>query len=66
MEEILTPEALEFIEKLHTRFDKRRIELLEKRQVRQKNSIAARSLISFLKRKKSAKVTGRSPPFRKI
>ncbi|HSI67659.1 MAG TPA: malate synthase A [Planococcus sp. (in: firmicutes)] len=36
MDSILTPEALEFIHKLHTNFDSRREELLEKRQVRQK------------------------------
>ncbi|RLJ90446.1 malate synthase A [Planococcus citreus] len=44
MEEILTPEALEFIEKLHTRFDKRRIELLEKRQVRQQELDSGKKL----------------------
>nr|WP_258048453.1 MULTISPECIES: malate synthase A [unclassified Planococcus (in: firmicutes)] len=44
MEEILTPEALEFIEKLHTRFDNRRIELLEKRQVRQKELDSGKKL----------------------
>lgn len=43
-EEILTPEALEFIEKLHTRFDKRRIELLEKRQVRQQELDSGKKL----------------------
>ncbi|KOF11537.1 malate synthase [Planococcus glaciei] len=36
METILTPEALAFIEKLQVNFDKQRIALLEKRQVRQK------------------------------
>ncbi|MDN7226252.1 malate synthase A [Planococcus sp. N064] len=36
METILTPEALAFIEKLHVNFDKKRIALLEQRQVRQK------------------------------
>jgi len=36
METILTPEALAFIEKLHVKFDKQRIALLEQRKVRQK------------------------------
>ncbi|UOE93019.1 malate synthase A [Alkalihalobacillus sp. LMS39] len=34
-EEVLTPEALLFVEKLVRRFDKRRVELLKRRQVRQ-------------------------------
>ena len=34
--DILTIEALEFLKKLHTQFNSRRLELLEKRQVRQK------------------------------
>lgn len=44
METILTPEALDFIEKLHTNFDKRRVKLLEKRQVRQKEIDAGKKL----------------------
>ncbi len=51
MEEILTPEALEFIEKLHTRFDKRRIELLEKRQVRQQELDSGKKLDFLLETK---------------
>ena len=44
MESILTPEALEFIEKLHTQFNSRRLDLLEKRQVRQKEIDAGKPL----------------------
>ena len=47
METILTPEALEFIEKLHVNFDKRRIDLLQQRQVRQQE-IDARKPLDFL------------------
>lgn len=36
MDKILTPEALAFIEKLHEQFNARRLELLDKRQLRQK------------------------------
>jgi malate synthase len=41
---ILTPEALDFIEKLHVKFDKRRIELLQLRQERQKEIDAGKKL----------------------
>lgn len=47
METILTPEALEFIEKLHVNFNKRREGLLEQRQVRQKE-IDAGTPLGFL------------------
>ncbi|WP_240034004.1 malate synthase A [Planococcus salinus] len=47
METILTPEALEFIEKLHVQFNKRRVELLEKRQQRQQE-IDAGTPLDFL------------------
>ena len=56
-EEILTPEALEFIEKLHTRFDKRRIELLEKRQVRQQELDSGKKL-DFLPETKQIREEG--------
>lgn len=44
MDNILTPEALDFIEKLHTRFNQRRVKLLERRQVRQKEIDAGKKL----------------------
>lgn len=44
MEKILTPEALEFIEKLHVNFDQRRRELLDRRQVRQKELNSGKKL----------------------
>lgn len=44
MEGILTPEALQFIEKLHVNFDERRRELLERRQVRQKELNSGKKL----------------------
>ncbi len=34
--DILTPEALEFLAKLHRKFDARRVELIERRALRQK------------------------------
>ncbi|MEO4053695.1 malate synthase A [Solibacillus sp. CAU 1738] len=43
-QEILTPEALEFILSLHEKFDARRKELLEKRQERQKGLDAGEKL----------------------
>lgn len=47
METILTPEALEFIEKLHVNFNNRREDLLERRQERQKE-IDAGTPLGFL------------------
>lgn len=47
METILTPEALEFIEKLHVNFNGRREDLLERRQERQKE-IDAGTPLDFL------------------
>lgn len=44
MEKILTPEALEFVEKLHVKFNQRRRELLDRRQVRQKELNAGKKL----------------------
>ncbi len=44
MEQILTPEALEFIEKLHVKFNPRREELLEYRQTRQQEIDAGKPL----------------------
>ncbi|WP_416145078.1 malate synthase A [Planococcus koreensis] len=44
MEKILTPEALEFIEKLHVNFNPRREELLERRQLRQQEIDAGKPL----------------------
>lgn len=44
METILTPEALNFIEKLHNNFDQRRVKLLEKRQTRQKEIDSGKKL----------------------
>lgn len=44
MEKILTPDALEFIEKLHANFDQRRRELLDRRQVRQKELDSGKKL----------------------
>ncbi|WKA53801.1 malate synthase A [Planococcus shixiaomingii] len=44
MDLILTPDALDFIEKLHVNFDERRIALLERRQLRQKEIDAGKKL----------------------
>ena len=44
MEKILTPEALQFVEKLHVNFDQRRRDLLDRRQVRQKELNAGKKL----------------------
>ena len=45
--DILTPEALEFLAKLHRKFDARRVELLERRSLRQKE-LDAGKLPEFL------------------
>ena len=47
-EQVLTPQALSFIAKLHTNFNSRRLELLEQRQKRQKKINEGASL-NFLK-----------------
>ncbi len=44
MEKILTPEALQFVEKLHVNFDQRRRDLLDRQQVRQKELNAGKKL----------------------
>ena len=48
--EILTPEALKFLKKLHENFNERRIELLQKR-VEKQNELMQESFQSFRRNK---------------
>ncbi|GAA2357823.1 malate synthase A [Nonomuraea africana] len=53
-EEILTPEALAFVAELHRKFDARRLELLEARQVRQAE-LSAGGTLDFLPETKAVR-----------
>lgn len=58
-DEILSSDALAFLEALHTKFNATRLALLDARQERQKSSIRARCLIFSPRQNLCAKALGR-------
>ena len=58
-QEILTPEALDFLGQLHARFDARRLELLEAR-TRRRAEAAAAGRLDFLPETRAVREIGRA------